>query len=88
VLRGRVITPGDPLWTQTDTDLAIALVEVEHQQHDCGHPRSETMDPDNEFAYEATPVRCHACAAIDRAAKTTDIDAAGLRWIVTQKEAT
>jgi len=44
------------------------------------------MDPANEFNFEASPVRCHACAAIDRAAKASNIDDAGLQWLVAKKE--
>lgn len=47
----------------------LAWLEYQRDMHTCGHPLSVTMKPDNQFAYEAEPVRCHACAAQQRAAK-------------------
>jgi hypothetical protein len=88
VLAGRTVIPGDPLWTQDDTDLAIALTEIEGQRHSCGHPRSESMDPALEFDWRAEPIRCHACAAVDRAARQAadeSMDSAGIHWIVTRR---
>lgn len=39
-----------------------ALLEVERDEcTGCGHPLSETTEKDNEFAYEAEGIRCHAC---------------------------
>jgi hypothetical protein len=35
----------------------------------CGQPWAETSDRDAEDTYEATPVRCWACAERDRASK-------------------
>lgn len=49
----------------------------------CGHPRDETMDKDAYDHYKAHVLRCHACAARDRAAKKhTDQphDSAGLMF--------
>ena len=88
MLVGRVVDPGAPLWTQSDTDLAIALTELEDDRHECGHPRSESMDPANEFAYTAEPVRCHACAAADRASRNRpeSLDDAGIRWITLRRD--
>lgn len=45
------------------------------------------MDPANEFAFGAEAVRCHACAAIDRAQRKTPegMDSAGINWISTRK---
>lgn len=78
---------GDPLWTQSDTDLAIALTVIEAERCDCGHPRSESMHPDSEYAYTADPIRCHACAARDRAARGVDEtwDDAGIHWSTSRK---
>jgi hypothetical protein len=33
----------------------------------CGLPRDETMAKESTFGFEASPQRCHACAAIGRA---------------------
>jgi hypothetical protein len=89
VLTGRVIAQGDPLWTQEDTDLAVALTEIEGERHACGHPRSESMDPAHEFDWKADPVRCHACAAVDRAARRAaedkSWDGAGINWITRRR---
>jgi hypothetical protein len=83
VLCGRIVAPGDPLWEQDDTDLALALTQIEAERCDCGHSRAESMDPVHEFDWRAEFVRCHACAARDRAARNTDdaFDSAGVRWI-------
>lgn len=58
--------PGDR-WTVKDRLLALALQGYEDDLCECGHPRSESMDPDNEGRYSAPPPsRCHACTAIER----------------------
>jgi len=40
------------------------------------------MDPAREFAWVAEPIRCHACAARDRASRGLgdDWDDAGINW--------
>lgn len=86
VLGGRIVAPGEPAWLQVDTDLALALTDLEAERCDCGHSRLESMDPANEFAYRAEPIRCHACAARDRAARVDDgMDPAGIRWVTTNR---
>jgi hypothetical protein len=35
----------------------------------CGLPRDETMDPEAEGHFTSRALRCHACAARERAAK-------------------
>ena len=70
VLTGRVVADGQPLWTAQDTALAVALTAVEAATCQCGHDRRESMDPKNEYQYTAEAVRCHACAARDRAAES------------------
>lgn len=90
VLLGRVVAPGAPLWTQVDTDLAVALAEIDADRcPGCGHQRTESMDPDHEYAFAADPLRCHACATRERTAKG-NVDAggwddAGIQWIVTRR---
>jgi hypothetical protein len=82
------VAPGAPLWTQADTDLALALTELEADRcPGCQHPRSESMDPAHEFDWVADPVRCHACAARDRAARVggDGWDDAGINWTTTRK---
>jgi hypothetical protein len=89
VLGGRIVTPGEPLWTQDDTDLAAALTEIDSERHACGHPRVESMDPAHEFDWQADFVRCHACASIDRAARRAaedkSWDGAGINWITRRR---
>jgi len=87
VFTGRVVAPGEAAWTQRDTDLAVGLVELERAACDgCGQPRAESMDPGHEFDWVAEPIRCHACATRERAAKARaddrDWDGAGIRWSV------
>jgi hypothetical protein len=54
---------------------------------ECGQPRSESMDRENEFAYGAEPLRCHACRAIARGSEqfTQPGDAHGLFISVTKR---
>ena len=87
VLTGRVVEQGEPLWTQEDTDLALALVEIEAERCECGHSRVESMDPDHKFGWVAEAIRCHACAARDRAARSKgkDWDDAGIRWVTKRR---
>ncbi|MFD0429426.1 hypothetical protein ACFQ60_22380 [Streptomyces zhihengii] len=64
VFLGRVVAPGEPLWTDEDRSWALALADVERDVcPDCGHPWSEASAPDSEWAYTAELLRCHACAA-------------------------
>lgn len=85
VLAGRVVGEGQPLWTQEDTDLALALAELEESQcPGCGHDRAVSTAKANTFAFRAEPVKCHACAARDRAAdarsKEKGWEPYGVRW--------
>jgi len=69
VFLGRVPVPGEPLWTDEDRGWAIALLEYEADIcSGCGQPRSESMDPENEFRYRPTVLRCHACKTVADAA--------------------
>lgn len=61
--------PGEPLWTDADRDWAIALLSEEQETCACGQLRSESTAAENEYAYDAVAVRCHACAARDREAR-------------------
>lgn len=63
---GRVVQPGEPLWTDEDREWALALYEEERDAcPGCGHPRSESMRPDAEFTYVAEVARCHACTPLE-----------------------
>ncbi len=59
--------PGDPLWLDEDRQWLYALMHVEADVcGDCGQPWGEVSDSKNEYAYDVTLPRCHACAAIAR----------------------
>ncbi|MFE7509755.1 hypothetical protein ACFU8I_00715 [Streptomyces sp. NPDC057540] len=59
---GRVVADGEPLWLDEDRAWALALLDVEANQcPDCGQPWDEATDKDNEFAYQAQLILCHAC---------------------------
>lgn len=79
ILRGRPWPePGEPLFTDDDRDLALALTANERDAcPGCGQPTAVSTAPEAEEAYRAEAVRCHACAAQARAAKDVD-DPAGL----------
>lgn len=92
VLKGRVVAPGTSLWTPNDTALAVALQRLESLQcGGCGQDRRVSMDPASEFQYQAEAMRCHACAARERAAAASakqGVATTGLQWIVTRTEPT
>jgi len=63
VFLGRVVQQGEPLWLPEDRAWALALLEVEADAcPDCGQPWSQATAPENEFAYKADLLMCHACA--------------------------
>jgi hypothetical protein len=41
----------------------MALMEAESGLCECGHPLAETTAPENEYAYDASITKCHACLA-------------------------
>lgn len=54
-------------WAEDDRAWAIALLEYEADIcSGCGQPRSESMDPANQFKYESEALRCHGCSAVAR----------------------
>ncbi|MFB6977684.1 hypothetical protein [Streptomyces scopuliridis] len=66
---GRAVAPGEALWLDEDRAWALALAEVEKDCcPDCGNPWSEASKIENEYAYEAELLRCHACATGARSA--------------------
>ena len=91
MLTGRAVAPGEAAWLQRDTDLAVGLIELERRACDgCGVPREESMDPEHEFDWHAEPIRCHACATRERAAREwasdQHFDTAGIRWTVRRRD--
>lgn len=79
------------MWTQSDTDLAVALVEMEASTcSGCGLPREQTLADEKDGAvFVATPVRCRGCAAMDHEANARANlprwDSAGIRWAVSRE---
>lgn len=67
---GRVVADGEPLWLDEDRGWAFALLDVEADAcPECGQPWGEATDPDNEFAYKAHLVKCHACGTSAKTVK-------------------
>jgi hypothetical protein len=79
---------GKPLFTQEDTDYALALDELEQAEAaercpSCGLPVTECGNPDNQFRFGAESRRCHATYAIAAAqAKDRDTDEISARSTV------
>jgi hypothetical protein len=70
VFLGRVVGEGEPLWTRDDAQAVLEyLREKALLCPGCGLPRDETMDPEAEGHFTSRALRCHACAARERAAK-------------------
>ena len=72
-----------------DTALAVALTLDERGRCEgCGHPTSETMHRDNEFAYQVEVVRCHSCATRDRHIEgmPKESSTAGIRFVTKRKD--
>lgn len=63
--------PGvDPLFTDEDTVEILEYLEDENLRcSGCGQPRIDSMAPENEFAYQAIVMACHACSAKAKATK-------------------
>lgn len=78
------------MWTDDDRAWAIALLDLEADTCACGQQQSESTKPDAEGRFTVTPIRCHACAARDSAARKF-LDGApesasdGLRFNITRK---
>ena len=73
-------------WDADDQGYALALLALESEACDgCGHPVSESMDPTNQFGYHAELLRCHACAAADKATEGDGVNRAGLRVKVVRR---
>jgi hypothetical protein len=78
VFLGRIVAPGDPLFTESDRQWATALHLLEQGTHACGQPSSESFAKDSDGAYVAEAIRCHACAAAAREAATFSEHSEGL----------
>ena len=80
--------PVDTPWSEEDRAWALALVEFERSLCSCGEPLHESLDAANEEAYVAEFIRCHACAAVERANRSLpeSADRAGLRINVKRRE--
>lgn len=63
----RSTTTWEPLWTEDDLAWALAEAAEAADRCQCGHPLSETTDPDAEGEYEAPlPTRCYACTELEK----------------------
>lgn len=57
------------MWTDDDRTWAVALLDEEAEQcGGCGAPLAETTDPDNEYRYVTSIIRCHRCTEQQSAA--------------------
>lgn len=86
---GRVVLPGEPLWTEEDVDYALAWQREQNALcKGCGHPVDETGDKVNTMLYAAEETWCQGCAVIEwrrKALSDSDIDLSGVRLHVTKK---
>ena len=65
----RIVGQLDGGWTDEDVAAAMAADFDERDRcGGCGHPLSQTTDPDSQLLWESEPIRCQACAASARAA--------------------
>jgi hypothetical protein len=67
IFRGRVPVDGESYWTPLDRNYALAWQQEKRATHTCGQPVAESTARENQFRYRAEVIRCHACAALDRA---------------------
>ena len=76
------------MWLPEDTEAALVWQEAEDDKCSCGHPRSETMNP-NGPDYQATALRCRACEAREALAskwrRDENADTSGLVFAVTER---
>jgi hypothetical protein len=79
--------PGEPLFTDEDIDEILDFLDIEDETHGpCGVPKAEGFSPDSEGEWSAKALRCHACAAIDKAAGDFGSnDKAGLYFTVVRE---
>lgn len=78
------------MWTAQDTAYAVALTRLDQRTcTGCGQDRAESTDAATEFSWHAEAVRCHACAARQRAADQYDAaggSSAGLLFAVARND--
>lgn len=88
VLLGRVVGPGEPLWTREDTEAVLGyLREKAMLCPGCGTPRDESMSPEAEDHYRSRAFRCHACTARAKEAKRfADASPEGLYFTVERRD--
>lgn len=88
MFRGRVVAEGEPQWTDLDRGYALAWLAEQNSKHECGQPLAEVFAKEHQNDYGAEVVRCHACAALERAmseyGKADGADTAGLRARLTR----
>lgn len=62
----RSVTVWDPLWTDDDRELLLALQQEESEEcGGCGRQISETTDPASRGAYDVRRHRCEACVVLE-----------------------
>lgn len=83
MFRGRVVVEGEPQWTDLDRGYVLAWQAEEASKHTCGRPLAEVFAKENQSKYGAEVIRCHGCAALDRAmsaySSAEGADTAGLQ---------
>lgn len=61
-------TTTEPWFLEDDTEAVLEYMrERAATCSGCGLPRDETTAKPSQFRYDAEPIRCHACAARERA---------------------
>lgn len=79
---GRVVGPGEPMWTPEDTALALEWQDEKRLQcGSCGHHLDETTDDAHARDWVADELMCHACAVTEwrrKALSEQERDMAGL----------
>ncbi len=80
------------MWLPEDTAYALAWQQLERDRcSGCGHQRDESFDAANQDGFTAEVLRCHGCAARDRASRQFAADkgdAAGVYVTVSRDDDT
>ena len=62
VFLGRIVQPGEADWLEDDAKAALEWQEWHNGLcTGCGVHRSDGMNPEHQFSFEATPYRCFPC---------------------------
>ena len=94
VYRGRIVALGEAQWLEGDYQAAALWQARENARcTGCGLDLRETTKAENDDAYTAKGIRCHACKAMDLASRdAAGIDEpdpqAGMRFRVTRDDET